>query len=88
MGLNLHPGMGCTHFLPKIVGPQVAARMLLTGELVSGEQGDNSIRHNQFHYFFWLILRKIAVQYKTEQVQNQKLSLYDEFLLKLPAFSI
>ena len=38
VGLNLHPGMGCTHFLPKIVGPQVAARMLLTGELVTGEQ--------------------------------------------------
>ena len=22
VGLNLHPGMGCTHFLPRIVGPQ------------------------------------------------------------------
>ena len=30
--------MGCTHFLPKIVGPQIASRMLLTGELISGEQ--------------------------------------------------
>ena len=52
VGLNLHPGMGCTHFLPKIVGPQVAARMLLTGELISGEQGGNSNGHDQFHYFF------------------------------------
>ena len=38
VGLGLHPGMGCTHFLPKIVGPQVAARMLLTGELITAQQ--------------------------------------------------
>jgi hypothetical protein len=38
VGLGLHPGMGCTHFLPLTVGPQVAARMMLTGELVGGEQ--------------------------------------------------
>jgi len=38
VGLSLHPGMGCTHFLPQIVGPQIAARMLLTGEIVTGEQ--------------------------------------------------
>ena len=38
VGLSLHPGMGCTHFLPKIVGPQVAARMMLTGELIKGDQ--------------------------------------------------
>jgi len=38
VGLGLHPGMGATHFLPAIVGPQVAARMLLTGELITGEQ--------------------------------------------------
>ena len=51
VGLNLHPGMGCTHFLPKIVGPQVAARMLLTGELVSGEQGGDSKGFSQFYHF-------------------------------------
>jgi len=38
IGLGLHPGMGCTHFLPLAVGQQVAARMMLTGELVTGEQ--------------------------------------------------
>ena len=38
VGLGLHPGMGCTHTLPALVGPQVAARMLLTGELLTGEQ--------------------------------------------------
>lgn len=31
--LGLHPGMGCTHFLPKIAGPQTAARLLLSGAL-------------------------------------------------------
>eukprot|EP00940_MAST-03C_sp_MAST-3C-sp2_P001229 g1229.t1 len=35
--LGLHPGMGATHFLPLICGPENASRMLLTGELVSGE---------------------------------------------------
>ena len=30
--------MGSTHFLPKIAGPQVAARMLLTGEVISGSE--------------------------------------------------
>jgi enoyl-CoA hydratase len=38
VGLGLHPGMGATHFLPRIVGPQVAARMMLTGEVLSGEE--------------------------------------------------
>ena len=31
VGLGLHPGMGSTHFLPRAVGDQVAARMMLTG---------------------------------------------------------
>lgn len=38
VGLGLHPGMGATHFLPKVAGPQVAARMMLTGETISGAQ--------------------------------------------------
>eukprot|EP00039_Didymoeca_costata_P020563 m.341680 g.341680 ORF g.341680 m.341680 type:complete len:298 (+) comp20349_c0_seq1:38-931(+) len=38
VGLGLHPGMGCTHFLPALVGPQVAARMMLTGETITSEQ--------------------------------------------------
>ena len=36
VGLGLHPGMGATHFLPQIVGPQSAARLLLTGEVILG----------------------------------------------------
>jgi len=36
--LGLHPGMAATHFLPDIVGPQVAADLLLTGRLVSAEE--------------------------------------------------
>eukprot|EP00946_MAST-07B_sp_MAST-7B-sp1_P001903 g1903.t1 len=34
--LGLHPGMGSTHFLPRIVGPQQASKLMLTGELVDG----------------------------------------------------
>ena len=36
-GVAIHPGMGGTHFLPRAVGPENAARLLLTGELVSGK---------------------------------------------------
>lgn len=38
VGLGLHPGMGSTFNLPKLIGPQRAAKMLLTGELISGEE--------------------------------------------------
>eukprot|EP01100_Stratorugosa_tubuloviscum_P000068 TRINITY_DN1015_c1_g2_i2.p1 TRINITY_DN1015_c1_g2~~TRINITY_DN1015_c1_g2_i2.p1 ORF type:complete len:325 (+),score=168.14 TRINITY_DN1015_c1_g2_i2:46-975(+) len=36
--LGIHPGMGSTHFLPKIVGPQIAAKMLLTSEIIDGKE--------------------------------------------------
>jgi len=36
--LGLHPGMGATHFLPSIVGPQVASELLLTGKVIQGEE--------------------------------------------------
>jgi enoyl-CoA hydratase/carnithine racemase len=36
--LGLHPGMGTTHFLPRLVGPHLAARLALTGEVMSGEE--------------------------------------------------
>lgn len=38
VGLGLHPGMGATHFLPSIVGPQVASELLLTGKIIAGEE--------------------------------------------------
>jgi len=38
--LGLHPGMGCTHFLPLAVGQQQAARLIFTGELISGEEAE------------------------------------------------
>lgn len=34
--LGLHPGMGSTHFLPRIVGPEQASKLMLTGEVVDG----------------------------------------------------
>jgi enoyl-CoA hydratase/carnithine racemase len=40
VGLGLHPGMGSTYFLPALVGPQIAARMLLTGEVISGTKAE------------------------------------------------
>jgi enoyl-CoA hydratase/carnithine racemase len=36
--LGLHPGMGSTYFLPRVVGPQQAALLLLTGRVVSGDE--------------------------------------------------
>jgi len=38
VNLGLHPGMGCTHFLPKVVGQQQASRLMLTGDVVSGTE--------------------------------------------------
>ena len=38
VGLGLHPGMGCTHYLPQIAGPEAAARLLLTGTVVDGTE--------------------------------------------------
>ena len=38
--LGLHPGMAATHFLPQLVGPQVAAELLLTGRLVDSSEAE------------------------------------------------
>jgi enoyl-CoA hydratase len=40
VGLGLHPGMGATHTLPQIVGPQQAAKLILTGQLVTGKEAE------------------------------------------------
>jgi len=36
--LGIHPGMGATHFLPKIVSPQIANDLLMSGSLITGEE--------------------------------------------------
>lgn len=36
VSLGLHPGMGSTHFLPRIVGPQQASKLMLTGDVIDG----------------------------------------------------
>ena len=36
--LGLHPGMGSTHFLPRIVGPQQASKLMLTGDVIDGDE--------------------------------------------------
>lgn len=38
VGLGLHAGMGCTYTLPRLIGPQLASYLLLTGKLVTGEE--------------------------------------------------
>jgi enoyl-CoA hydratase len=36
--VGLHPGMGCTLLLPRLVGAAKATELILTGKLVSGEE--------------------------------------------------
>jgi enoyl-CoA hydratase len=36
--LGLHPGMGATYFVPQIVGPSVAAELLLTGRVIDAHE--------------------------------------------------
>lgn len=38
VGLGLHPGMGCTHTIAQAAGGQAASRLLLTGDVVNGQQ--------------------------------------------------
>jgi enoyl-CoA hydratase/carnithine racemase len=37
--LGLHPGMGATYFVPHIVGESIATELLLTGRIISAEEG-------------------------------------------------
>ena len=36
--LGIHPGMGATYFLPRLIGESKAHKMLLTGEQIDGQQ--------------------------------------------------
>jgi len=36
--LGIHPGGGATHLLSRLIGPERAARLVLTGEVVSGRE--------------------------------------------------
>lgn len=36
--LGLHPGMGATWLLPRLVGPQAASDLLFTGRMLTGEE--------------------------------------------------
>lgn len=61
VGLGLHPGMGATHLLPTLVGHQTASRLLLTGEVIGGEEA--------------LRLGLVAETVETEQVLPRTLEL-------------
>ncbi len=36
--LGLHPGMGATYFVPRIVGPSVATELMVTGRVITAEE--------------------------------------------------
>ncbi|GAM22688.1 hypothetical protein SAMD00019534_058630, partial [Acytostelium subglobosum LB1] len=36
--LGIHPGMAATHFMPRLLGHQVASRLMLTGDVIQGEE--------------------------------------------------
>lgn len=38
--VGLHPGMGCTALLPRLVGPAKATELILTGKLVRGDEAE------------------------------------------------
>jgi enoyl-CoA hydratase/carnithine racemase len=38
--LGLHPGMGATYFIPRVIGYQKAAELLLTGDLITATEAE------------------------------------------------
>jgi enoyl-CoA hydratase len=38
VNIGLHPGMGATYFLPRLVGPARAAELLFAGKIISSEE--------------------------------------------------
>ncbi|KAJ3341911.1 putative enoyl CoA hydratase [Gonapodya sp. JEL0774] len=36
--IGMHPGMAGSHLLPHLIGPQLASRLLLTGDLITGAE--------------------------------------------------
>jgi enoyl-CoA hydratase len=47
--LGLHPGMGATWLLPRLVGPAMAAELLLTGRAVAADEALRIGLVNQVH---------------------------------------
>lgn len=43
VGLGLHPGMGATHLVASVAGYEVAYRLLLTGEVISGAEARSRV---------------------------------------------
>jgi enoyl-CoA hydratase len=47
--LGLHPGMGATYLLPRLIGPSAAADLLLTGRAIDSEEALRLGLVNQVH---------------------------------------
>jgi len=78
--LGLHPGMGITYSLPRLVGPSAAAELLYTGRIFSAEEGKAYGLLNQVVSVddFEDSVTKLATQIATsspEAVKELKLSL-------------
>ncbi|MCR9279841.1 MAG: enoyl-CoA hydratase/isomerase family protein [Pseudomonadaceae bacterium] len=71
--LGFSPGFGLTHTLPRLVGPQVAGEIFLTGKRVNGEQArelgllDRLVEADE--------LRTAAIGFAGEMAENAPLSL-------------
>jgi len=36
--IGLHPDLGCTYFLPRLIGPAKAAELMMTGEMIAADE--------------------------------------------------
>jgi len=49
VSLGLHPGMGATYFLPRLVGPSLARELLFSGSIISAETAASLRLVNQIY---------------------------------------
>jgi enoyl-CoA hydratase/carnithine racemase len=70
VALGLHPGMGASYYLQKLVGPQIAFRLLLTGELITGQQAKE--------------LGLVLASYEKDQVLPESLKLAEAIAANAP----
>jgi Enoyl-CoA hydratase/isomerase len=67
--LGIHPGMASSHFLPQLIGPQAAKKMLLTGETITGS-GVCTLHHTSASYWYTLVVHALSVHLCTCVLQH------------------